>query len=87
MEFEGSASFTDRITVDFGQKDQPGFNKNFDLLAEHLKHRHQDGFATFVVAGQGTQLERLHDIFADRGDEVKYQPIPSELSEGFVDEG
>ena len=87
VEFSGSTSFTDRITVDFGQKDQPGFNKNFDLLAEHLKHRNQDGFATFVVAGQGTQLERLHDIFADRGDEVKYQPIPSELSEGFVDEG
>ncbi len=39
------------------------------------------------MAGQGTQLERLHDIFADRGDEVKYTPIPAELSEGFVDVG
>lgn len=87
IEFGGGSSFTDRLSVDFGHKDQPGFNKNFDLLAEHLKHRHEDGYATFVVAGQGTQLERLHDIFADRGDEVKYQPIPAELSEGFVDVG
>ena len=83
VEFGGGSSFTDRLSVDFGHKDQPGFNKNFDLLAEHLKHRHEDGYATFVVAGQGTQLERLHDIFADRGDEVKYQPIPRGTQRGL----
>ena len=86
VEFSGSTSFTDwEYGWDFAQKDQPGFNKNFDLLAEHLKHRHQDGFATFV-AGQGTQFERLHDIFADRGDE-KYQADPLRAERGLQGRG
>jgi transcription-repair coupling factor (superfamily II helicase) len=37
------------------------------------------------VAGQATQIERLHDIFADREEEVPHHPIPVELSKGFVD--
>ncbi len=81
------AHFADVRTVDFSMTPQQAFNKNFDLLAEQLKLNAKDRMTTYVLSGQGTQLERLHDIFDDRGDEVKYVPVPTEISEGFVDRG
>ena len=64
---------------------QPSFNKNFDLITSNLQGNHRQGYHNVIVAGQATQIERLHDIFADRQEEVPHQPIPLELSAGFVD--
>ncbi|MDG2426456.1 MAG: transcription-repair coupling factor [Flavobacteriales bacterium] len=80
-------AYAEVCTVKFHMTPQPVFNKNFDLLAEQMKLNAQDGVTTYVLSGQGTQLERLHDIFEDRGDQVKYEAVPTEISEGFVDKG
>ena len=71
--------------IDCGGRPQPSFNKNFDLIAQNLVANHRQGYVNVIVAGQATQIERLHDIFADRGQDVPHTPVPMELSAGFVD--
>ena len=87
VEFGGGTSFPDRIVVSYDMMPQPSFNKNFDLIASNLQANHRNGYVNVVVAGQATQIERLHDIFADKEIDVPHKPIPIELSEGFVDKG
>ena len=85
VEFDGGTSFADRVVIDWDMLPQPSFNKNFDLITSNLQANHRQGYHNVIVAGQATQIERLHDIFADREAEVPHHPIPIELSQGFVD--
>lgn len=85
VEFNGGTSFPDRLVIDWDMIPQPSFNKNFDLITSNLQANHRQGYHNVIVAGQATQIERLHDIFADRETEVPHHPIPIELSQGFVD--
>ena len=55
------------------------------MITSNLQANHRQGYHNVIVAGQSTQIERLHDIFADREEEVPHHPIPVELSNGFVD--
>lgn len=87
VEFGGGTSFLERVVVSYDMMPQPSFNKNFDLIASNLQSNHRNGYINVVVAGQATQIERLHDIFADKEVDVPHKPIPIELSEGFVDKG
>ncbi|MDE0870968.1 MAG: transcription-repair coupling factor [Flavobacteriales bacterium] len=85
LEFDGGTSFPNRTVIAWDMIPQPSFNKNFDLIASNLQGNHRQGYHNVIVAGQATQIERLHDIFADREEEVPHHPIPIELSQGFVD--
>ena len=85
VEWGGGKSFAERTVVKFDLLPQPSFNKNFDLIAQNLVANHRQGYVNVIVAGQATQIERLHDIFADRGQDVPHTPVPMELSAGFVD--
>lgn len=85
IEFDGGTSFPNRVVIDWNMIPQPSFNKNFDLITSNLQANHRQGYHNVIVAGQATQIERLHDIFADREEEVPHHPIPVELSKGFVD--
>lgn len=85
QEFNGGTSFPRRVVISWDMIPQPSFNKNFDLITSNLQNNHKHGYHNVIVAGQATQIERLNDIFADREQEVPHQPIPLELSAGFVD--
>ncbi|MDA1336696.1 MAG: transcription-repair coupling factor [Bacteroidetes bacterium] len=85
IEFDGGTTFSERVVIDWDMIPQPSFNKNFDLITSNLQANHRQGYHNVIVAGQATQIERLHDIFADREAEVPHHPIPIELSQGFVD--
>ncbi len=85
LEFNGGTSFPNRTVIAWDMIPQPSFNKNFDLIASNLQGNHRHGYHNVIVAGQATQIERLHDIFADREEDVPHHPIPLELSQGFVD--
>lgn len=85
IEFDGGTTFPDRLVIDWKMIPQPSFNKNFDMITSNLQANHRQGYHNVIVAGQATQIERLHDIFADREEEVPHHPIPVELSNGFVD--
>ena len=73
-------------TIHFNTKDQPAFNRQFDLLIKDLKSREDSGHNIFLFAENPKQLERLHSIFTDLKAELQVTPIPVSIHEGFIDE-
>jgi len=67
------------------QKAQPSFNKNFDMLIKQLKKNEEAGYLNFIFAGNPKQTERLESIFKDLNADVKFNPVHTEISEGFTD--
>lgn len=46
---------------------QPTVNKQFDLLAEHLLDKQMDRYTVYLCSTNDMQLQRLRDIFSDKG--------------------
>ena len=71
-------------TIAFHVSPQPQFHKNFDLLQESLERYLTDGYRLCILADSRKQLDRLQDIFAEKGT-VLFDPIEKTLHEGFAD--
>ena len=71
--------------IDFATKEQPAFNRNFDLLIKNLKEYEANKYNIYLFAENPKQLERLHVIFTDLKAEVNVIPIPVSIHEGFID--
>ena len=71
-------------TIAFHVSPQPQFHKNFDLLQESLERYLVDGYRLCILADSRKQLDRLQDIFAEKGT-VLFDPIEKTLHEGFAD--
>ena len=71
-------------TISFHISPQPQFHKNFDLLQQSLEQYLADGYQLCILADSKKQLERLHDIFAEK-DSVNFKPVEKTLHEGFAD--
>lgn len=71
--------------IQYHTKEQPSFNRQFDLLIENLKRFEADRYAIFLFAENPKQLERLHSIFVDLKAEIQVTPIPTGISGGFYD--
>jgi len=69
----------------FHTSPQPAFQKNFDLLASHMKERSGEGFTNFILSENEKQLERLNDIFHEIDPELQYHSLSHTIHEGFVD--
>ncbi len=80
------AQFETEASVIFQTKPQPSFNKNFNMLIEHLMENQQRGTTTFIFAENPKQIERFYHIFEDLGAQVKWHPIPAAIREGFIDQ-
>ena len=61
------------------------FHKNFDLISSSFRQLQTDGYRLLVLSDNAKQLQRLRDIFADRGDDITFDPVLTTLHEGFVD--
>ena len=72
--------------LQFSTKEQPAFNRQFDLLIKNLKEYEQNQYNIFIFAEQPKQLERLHIIFTDLKAEIQVTPIPVSIHEGFIDD-
>ncbi|MBX9783243.1 MAG: transcription-repair coupling factor [Chitinophagaceae bacterium] len=84
---ERSRSVADeKFVIEFKTKLQPAFNRRFELLIKDLKEREAKGFEIFIFAENPKQLERLHSIFSDLKEEIKFIPINLAIHEGFIDE-
>jgi transcription-repair coupling factor (superfamily II helicase) len=70
----------------FNTKEQPSFNRQFDLLIKDLKQWEAKGFELYIFAENPKQLERLHSIFEDLKAEINFTPIPKAIHRGFIDE-
>src|SRR5262249_13479060 len=74
------------ITISFSTKEQPAFNRRFDLLINDLRNWEKKNFRLCIFAENPRQLERLRSIFVDLKAEIIFQPIPVSIHEGFIDE-
>ena len=63
---------------------QPQFHKNFDLLQQSLSDYLSKGYQLCILADSAKQLDRLKDIFAEKGT-VTFAPVERTLHEGFAD--
>ena len=91
----GSSSSADRFddndgkqphTIQFHTKEQPAFNRQFDLLIKDLSVWEKKGFQLYLFAENPRQLERLHSIFEDLKAAIHFTPLPTSIHEGFIDE-
>ena len=70
----------------FSIKEQPAFNRNFDLLIKNLAAYEAKKYNIYIFAENPKQLERLHTIFTDLKAAIQVIPIPTRIHEGFIDD-
>ena len=74
------------LNISFHTREQPAFNRQFDLLIRDLKSWEAKKFQVFIFAENPKQLERLQSIFDDLKAEIVFNPIATSIHEGFIDE-
>ncbi|MGN1173106.1 MAG: transcription-repair coupling factor [Muribaculaceae bacterium] len=72
-------------SIDFNCAPQALYHKNFDLISDSFTDFIAKGYKIFILTDSAKQIERLKEIFADRGDQIQFAPIITTLHEGFVD--
>lgn len=72
--------------IEFNTKEQPAFNRQFDLLIGDLKSWEAKKFQLYIFAENPKQLERLQSIFDDLKAEIAFNPLATSIHEGFIDE-
>ncbi len=78
-----SGKRTAMLTADMSP--QGIYHKNFDLIADSFGRFLADGYRICILSDNPRQFDRLHEIFADRGDKIDFEPVDGTLHEGFVD--
>lgn len=73
------------IEMEFGTKEQPSFNRQFDFLIKDLKNWEAKKYSIYLFAENPRQLERLHSIFTDLKTEIPFTPIPVSIHAGFIE--
>ncbi|HEX7845777.1 MAG TPA: transcription-repair coupling factor, partial [Chitinophagaceae bacterium] len=74
------------LTIHFSTKEQPAFNRQFELLIKDLNNWNSKGFELYLFAENPKQLERLQTIFDDLKAEIVFNPVATSIHEGFIDE-
>ena len=75
------------VIIDFKQRPQPAFNKQFDLLIQNLNTNHADGYTNYISCVSEQQAQRFKDIFDDaQTDVAPYETIVISLYQGFIDD-
>ncbi len=73
------------LIIQHNTKEQPAFNRQFDLLIRDLKTWESKKYQLFIFAENPRQLERLQSIFDDLKAEVVFNPVSTSIHEGFID--
>lgn len=71
--------------VNFSSSPQPLFHKHFTLVEENIKKLMDEGYEILILSDSQRQLDRLEQIFIDRGSDLKYETLNHALHEGFID--
>jgi transcription-repair coupling factor (superfamily II helicase) len=74
------------LEIEFNIKEQPAFNRQFDMLIKDLKNWESKGFELNLFAENPKQLERLYTIFKDLKEEIHFNPLATSIHEGFIDQ-
>ena len=70
--------------IDFKCEPQGLYHKNFDLISDSFRDFISKKYKIYILSDSTKQIQRLKDIFADRGDNIEFTPIITTLHEGFV---
>jgi transcription-repair coupling factor (superfamily II helicase) len=82
----GFQSYLANFEIEFHTKEQPAFNRKFDLLISDLKSWEAKKYQLYIFAENPKQLERLQSIFDDLKAEIVFNPFAVSIHEGFIDE-
>ncbi|MBF6609598.1 MAG: transcription-repair coupling factor [Chryseobacterium sp.] len=85
IDFTSQALRNSQTPILLNQTQQPGFHKNFELLAEDLKDKRDRNYDTWISFTSEKQKDRLESILEELNHEVSFKSFRSELHEGFVD--
>lgn len=80
------SSMGNQFEIEFHTKEQPAFNRQFELLIRDLKSWEAKKFQLYIFAENPKQLERLRTIFEDLKANIVFEPIATSIHEGFIDE-
>lgn len=78
------------LTIEYECTPQPAFNKNFEMLLDHLNSNAENNFNNIIFFDTEKQAERLRSIFSDLNktnlhtDDL-WTGIPLSVHEGFID--
>ncbi|QQR87848.1 MAG: transcription-repair coupling factor [Flavobacteriales bacterium] len=72
-------------SIDFQQRPQPTFAKEFKVLSGDLHNKQNAGYTNLIACNSAKQSERLYTIFNDMEHEVAFTPLVLDLHEGFID--
>ncbi len=72
-------------SYNFSTKEQPSFNRNFDLLIKHLQEKLAEQYTLYIFSENPKQLERLRSIFEETKSNILFIPIPISIAQGFYD--
>ena len=73
-------------TILFHTAPQNSFNKNFEVLADELVARHEEGYRTLLMSENRAQAERLEGLLYATGREgAKFEMARLTLHNGFTD--
>lgn len=85
FEFASRSYFSDVLRLSFNLTPQPRFNKNFDIIIETIKESEKRNYSTYILSENEKQLQRIRDIFSDKGESVNFHSVHKTLHQGFVD--
>ena len=71
--------------MEFDCSPQALYHKNFNLIADSFADFLAKGYRILILSDSARQTDRLRDIFADRGDDVRFTPVDRTLHQGFID--
>jgi len=86
IEFGNRFYLPKSINVDFSSRSQPSFNKNFELLSQNLLENQDKGYNNIISSESESQINRLTTIFEEINPHVRFESIPVELRNGFIDD-
>ena len=85
IDFGHKALGTPQASLRFETSVQPVFHKNFDLVSSALTDYQLRGYSIYICSDSMKQTDRLKNIFKERGDDIRFEPVDRTLHEGFID--
>ncbi|MCI6279462.1 MAG: transcription-repair coupling factor [Bacteroidales bacterium] len=71
--------------VDFLEKPEPLFHKQFDLLSRTISEYRSEGYEVGIMSNQESQIKRLESILSEQSEKTYFTPISPTLHGGFID--
>lgn len=67
----------------FHTSPQPSFNKQFEILADDIRLKREEGYNVYILSESISQIERLKSIFSTHNLVLNYESFT--IQEGFID--